>query len=188
MCCINSSARKACNWITDAPRIACTQLVFIPDEMYGHESWSALESDSEEKKLLGLFEASSLDPKWSVKTIPRHRGRRVTVALVTYYTDECLACLALLYEVLLGLTEKKFVWLLKPNVKPMICECVVVMPGTFAHHLYSLRPISSIQVESHLKSWRISKGTDKEQIPSASILITRLSKAANIEGTQMSAP
>nr|CCA24269.1 AlNc14C230G9289 [Albugo laibachii Nc14] len=99
----------------------------------------------------------------SSRSNPNQAGRLVTVVKVEYGYPQCLACLALVHEVLYitsGLYN--YVWMVAPEEGSMVCDChdwydkEDTSKESFQHSFHSLRPISSIEAIRHVFGWNPS--------------------------------
>ncbi|CCI47018.1 unnamed protein product [Albugo candida] len=150
---------------------ACDKLVFVPDQicMYEHETPPRSEQipsagsthPRRELSWWHKFRKPKTPETSSAGILSTHQGQVVTIVMATYHTDECLKCLALVHEVLIISTAKRYVWMIDSNRESPACNCETIDERSRLENLdiHSLRAISALEVYAyiHLSDFWIGK-------------------------------
>lgn len=120
----------------------CTRLTFIPDEMCLNDLAALNEN-----------QAGSSRQALNIKRLATQSGQMATVVKATYTNPTCLVCLALLYEVIMVSTVKKYVWILGENGRMEsvpVCQFCVTSQQPMPIDIRSMRPISAAMIQFYV--------------------------------------
>nr|CCA23469.1 AlNc14C195G8544 [Albugo laibachii Nc14] len=144
--------------ITSAMKEACYSFVVIPEELFPHEPQQAslstegesiLKKSNYELNPAGIKKNSEITGEIPVKnetifshdlpsteTRPIDSGQPVNIVRIKYRKAKCLACYALVHEVLMVSTEVRYVWMVEPKRVASVCRCNW-KPGSEVYHSVS---------------------------------------------------
>lgn len=136
----------------------CTGFLFPSTEVCKDEKFYPITSthSSEDEKGFSIvangFPAESSSQSNGKKTrlsILPDPSRVVTVVGVKYVHSNCLACLLMLYEVLLVSTEDEYLWMVEHEEPTMNCDCTWEKTGTRLEKfkMNPLRPVAGYGAE-----------------------------------------
>ncbi|KAL0590203.1 hypothetical protein ABG067_001848 [Albugo candida] len=160
---INAQGKNFKECISFPNKHACDKLVFVPDQicMYEHDTPLQSEQMLSAGSTHSRRELSWWHKYWKPKTpetssagiLSTHYGQVVTIVMATYHTNECLKCLALVHEVLIVSTVKRYVWMIDSNRESPACNCAIIDEKSRLENLdiHSLRAISAIEVYAHIR-------------------------------------
>lgn len=159
--------------ITTRGKPLCYKFVYLQDDVCAHEI-SLTKKPSIWKKLLS----------WKAKKRPAHHlssterpssqsEKLAPVVLVETPTPECLACYALIHNVLFVSTEKNYIWMERTR-GPKDCGCGGVQGNQFPYRVGSLRAVPFRELNWHLYGWRKLSGGNGERICASKLpMVTR---------------
>lgn len=160
--------------ITTRGKPVCYKFVYLQDDVCAHEI-SLTKKPSMWKKL--PFWKAKKRPAYHLSLTERPSSQSeelAPVVLVETPTPVCLACYALIHNVLFVSTEKNYIWMERTR-GPRDCDCGVVQKKQFSYRIGSLRAVSFRELKWHLYGWRKLSGDNGERINAFALpMVTRV--------------